>query len=153
MPRRTPGYVFPLCPLDEANVPIEDGSAPKLGPPLRLGGFANAGGPQEQHTPALVLNGGAVELEHLATHGVGVEELQQKHLGMFHAFRGKDGRVFPRGITDKDAVIAHKGVPYRKGDIKTRAFIITFSLIVQLVQDDSYFRFIITPAERIPRFI
>ena len=46
MPRRTPGYVFPLRPLDKPHVPVDNGSAPELRPPLRLGGLANAGGPQ-----------------------------------------------------------------------------------------------------------
>ena len=72
MPRRTPGNVVLFLPLDKAHIPIDNGSAPELRPPLRLGGFANAGGAQEQNAPALVLYSGGMKLDHLPAHGVGV---------------------------------------------------------------------------------
>ena len=75
MPRRTPGYVFPLRPLDKTHVPIDNGGTAKLRPPLRLGGFANAGGAQKQNAPALVLYSGGMKLNHLPAHGVGIEHM------------------------------------------------------------------------------
>ena len=75
MPRGAPGNIAIVRALHEPDVTVDDGRAPMLSPALRLSGLADTGRTEEQDAPALVINGGTVKLQHLATRSVSVEDL------------------------------------------------------------------------------
>ena len=90
MPGGAPGRIARGRALDKADIAVDDGGTAVLRPALGLGGLADAGRPQKQDAAAVVVNGGAVELDHLAADGVGVEKLKQKQIAMFSSLDSQE---------------------------------------------------------------
>ena len=102
MPGGAPGRIARGRALDKADIAVDDGGTAVLRPALGLGGLADAGRPQKQDAAPAVVDGGAVELEHLTADGVGVKDLNKERFRLLNRLRGQNQNIFPVTVHKHD---------------------------------------------------